>query len=129
MRFNSWSICAHVQQTFVDLLQLQKHISKLKLTKGLTGWWFERTPLKKYEFVNCDDRNPILMGKLKIDGNQTTNQINLNYPSLGMVLLLVKSPDFSTCSTASAKGPSMAGFVLPSWGSEASVSCYGVPQK
>ena len=28
------------------------------------------------EFVNWDDdRNPILMGKYKIDGNQTTNQL------------------------------------------------------
>ena len=32
-------------------------------------------PSEKYEFVNWDDnRNPILMGKCKIDGNQTTNQ-------------------------------------------------------
>ena len=63
--------------------------------RGLWGWWwwwriflsragrenprvFE--PLwKMMEFVNWDDnRNPILMGKCKIHGNQTTNQIPSN---------------------------------------------------
>ena len=34
-----------------------------------------RHPSEKYEFVNWDDdSNPILMGKCKIDGNQTINQ-------------------------------------------------------
>ena len=39
----------------------------------LSGWWFE--PFWKI-LVNWDDnRNPIFLGKLKIDGNQTTNQL------------------------------------------------------
>ena len=42
-----------------------------------TGWWLGH-PSEKYEFVNWDDdRNPILMGKCKIHGNQTTNQSKL----------------------------------------------------
>ena len=36
-----------------------------------------RHPSEKYDFVNWDDdRNPINMGKQKIDGNQTTNQLS-----------------------------------------------------
>ena len=59
---------SHNQNTTITT-NATNHNSKIN-----SGWWLGH-PSEKYEFVNWDDnRNPILMGKIKIDGNQTTNQ-------------------------------------------------------
>ena len=41
---------------------------------SLSGWWARATPLKNMSQLGWLDINPILMGKYKIHGNQTTNQ-------------------------------------------------------
>ena len=61
-------------------LSIRTVVSSSKANPGLQEliWWVVfRHPSEKHDFVNWDDnRNPILMGKCQIDGNQTTNQLS-----------------------------------------------------